>query len=256
MTNIQSVDLSKCNVFFDFDNTITPFDVLDDIIEKFSTDKNWVALENAWQRGEIGSKECLKGQMRSVRATKKDISRYLDKIRLDGHFQDLLELLKSRGIETAILSDSFSFFIDRILRNNGVRGIKLYSNRIRFQKNRVIPIFPHINRSCPTCAHCKKTSLVNGRGKNGRLNIYIGDRFSDICPAEHSNMVFAKGSLLEHFRKNSRKCIPFEDIGDIYRWFQEAGNVYETEAEGQLVAPQGVDPRLRRKASAGALKGK
>lgn len=239
MTKTQPVGLSKCNVFFDFDNTITLFDVLDDIIEKFSINKDWVVFESAWQRGEIGSKECLKGQMCSVRTTKKEISRYLDKIQLDGHFQDLLGLLKRKGIKTAILSDSFSFFIERILHNNGVRGVKLYSNGVRFRKDRIIPIFPHINKSCPTCAHCKKMNLVNGNGKDSRLNIYIGDGLSDICPAQHSDVVFAKGSLLEHFRKNNKKCIPFENLGDIYRWFQEVGDVYETEAEGQLVALKG-----------------
>jgi len=222
MTNARSIDLSKCNVFFDLDNTITPFDVLDDIIERFSIDKDWVVLENAWQRGEIGSRECLKGQLRSVRATKKGISCYLDKIRLDGHFHDLLGLLRSKGIETAILSDSFSFFIERILHNNGVRGVKLYSNRVRFRKDRIIPIFPHTNRSCPTCANCKKMHMFNAGGRD-RFNIYIGDGLSDICPAQYSDAVFAKGSLLEHFTKTKRECIPFEDLSDIYRWFLGGG---------------------------------
>lgn len=227
MTNARLIDLSKCNVFFDLDNTITPFDVFDDIIERFSIDEDWVALENAWQRGEIGSRECLKGQLRSVRATKNAISGYLDEIRLDGHFQDLLRLLKSKNIEIAILSDNFSFFIERILHNNGVCGVKLYSNRARFRKDRIIPVFPHINRSCSTCANCKKMHIFNAGGRD-RFNIYIGDGPSDICPAQHSDAVFAKGSLLDHFTKTKRECIPFKDLGDIYRWFQEAGNVYET----------------------------
>lgn len=235
MAKTRSAGLSRCNVFFDFDNTITPFDLLDDIIEKFSIDKDWVALENAWQRGEIGSRECLEGQLRSVRVTKKDISRYLDKIRLDGHFQDLLGLLRSKCIGAVILSDNFSFFVERILHNNGVRGVKLYSNTIKFKKDRIIPAFPHANRSCPTCAHCKKMHISDAGGRGG-FNIYIGDGLSDICPAEHSDAVFAKGSLLEHFTRTKRECIPFKDLSDIYRWFQEVGNVYETEAEEEFAA--------------------
>ena len=229
-----SLDFSKCNVYFDFDNTMTPFDVLDDIIEKFSINRDWVVFENAWQKGEIGSRECLKWQMRSVRATKTKLSRYLDKIRLDGNFQDLLKFLKRKGAETAILSDSFSFFIERILRNNGVRGIKLYSNSLRFSKNKVIPAFPHTDKSCSHCANCKKMH-ISKLGRRGRTNIYIGDGLSDICPAEYSDIVFAKGSLQEHFTKTKKEFIPFKNLNDVYSWFQEAGNVYETEAGQESV---------------------
>ena len=227
------LDFSKCNVYFDFDNTMTPFDVLDDIIEKFSINRDWVVFENAWQKGEIGSRECLKWQMRSVRATKTKLSRYLDKIQLDRNFPDLLGFLKRRGAETAILSDSFSFFIERILRNNGVHGIKLYSNSLRFSKNKIIPAFPHTDRSCSHCANCKKMHIFKLAGR-GRTNIYIGDGLSDICPAEHSDIVFAKGSLQERFTKTKKEFIPFKNMSDVYRWFLEVGNVHETEAQQEL----------------------
>ena len=32
-------------VFFDFDNTITTIDVIDDMLERFSKDDEWKALE-------------------------------------------------------------------------------------------------------------------------------------------------------------------------------------------------------------------
>jgi len=227
--------LSRCNVFFDFDNTLTSFDVLDDIIEKFSVNRDWVVFENAWQNGEIGSRECLRWQMRSVRTTKAKISRYLDKIRLDGYFRDLLGLLRRNGIEPVIVSDSFSFFIERILRNNGIHGMKVYSNRLRFSGNSLVPIFPYTDKDCARCANCKKRHVFK-LGNRGKTDIYIGNGLSDICPAEHSDLVFAKGNLLEHFTKIKKECIPFRNLGDVYRWFQEAGNVYEAKAEQELIA--------------------
>ena len=50
-------------VFFDFDNTIANIDVVDDMLERFSGDDGWKELEERWQREEIGSRECLKGQV-------------------------------------------------------------------------------------------------------------------------------------------------------------------------------------------------
>ena len=103
--------LSDCAVFFDFDNTITHFDVLDDIVETFSVDKKWAVFEKAWKLGKIGSKECLSGQLRSVRVDKNTLTRHLSRIKVDPYFKKIIALLKKRGIAPVIVSDSFSLFI-------------------------------------------------------------------------------------------------------------------------------------------------
>jgi len=51
MQNSTLPSLSECLVFFDFDNTITNFDVLDDIIRRFSADKKWVAMSGPGKKG-------------------------------------------------------------------------------------------------------------------------------------------------------------------------------------------------------------
>ena len=50
-------------VFLDFDNTITSYDVFDNMLERFAKSQGWVALEKNWKEGRIGSRECLAGQM-------------------------------------------------------------------------------------------------------------------------------------------------------------------------------------------------
>src|ERR1700690_446422 len=82
--------LSNCRVFFDFDNTMTISDVLFDVIERFSINKHWMTLEKAWLEGQIGTKECLEGQLRNVRITKKALHKFLSKVELDPHFHQLL----------------------------------------------------------------------------------------------------------------------------------------------------------------------
>ncbi len=76
LLNRRSV-LSNCQVFFDFDNTITDFDVLDGIIEQFSVNRDWVAYEEAWKKGKIGSRQCLEGQLRSIRVERAQLHDYL-----------------------------------------------------------------------------------------------------------------------------------------------------------------------------------
>jgi len=219
MHNIRLPKLSDCIVFFDFDNTITSFDVLDDIIEKFAVNTDWIAFENAWRRGQIGSRACLESQLQSVRATKKELLQYLSRIIIDPHFYNFLTMLKREEIKPIILSDNFSFIIETILRNNGIKGVMVYANDLRFYKDRLVPLFPYTNKYCSSCAHCKKKNLLK-KDIRDKIIIYIGDGLSDVCPCEYSDIVFAKEDLLNHFRKTKRLCLAFNNLEDINNYFR------------------------------------
>lgn len=219
MHNIRLPHLSECVVFFDFDNTITPFDVLDDIIKRFSIDRKWEKFESAWKRGLIGSRQCLEGQLRSVRVTREDLLRYASRIKIDPHFHKLSAMLEKEGIKPVILSDSFAFIIASILRKNKIKGVRVYANSLRFHGDRLIPAFPHRHSRCQRCAHCKKKNLL-GKDIRDKIIIYIGDGHSDVCPAECSDIVFAKGSLLKHFRRTKRLCIAYNKLEDITNYFR------------------------------------
>jgi len=205
-------------VFFDFDNTISFFDVLDDIVQRFSINRGWVEFERAWKNRKIGSRRCLEGQLQSVRITKKDLLVYLSLIRIDPRFHKFIAILKKEGMKPVIVSDSFTFIIKFILKNNGITGTKVYANNLKFSKDRLIPLFPYTNKRCCLCAHCKRRTLK--KYAEDKVIIYIGDGRSDICPAEYSDLVFAKGTLLEHFRKKKRLCIGFNNLEDIFNYLR------------------------------------
>jgi len=212
--------LSSYRVFIDFDNTITLFDVFDDIVERFSIDRKWEEYESLWKKRAIGSKECLAGQLRSVRVARGDLLRYLSGVGLDPHFGDLLTTLRRAGAAPVIVSDSFSLLIRSILRRRGVKGMKVYSNNLRFRGGRLIPSFPHRNGRCGRCAHCKSGSLRRENAA-GRKVIYIGDGLSDTCPAEGADIVFAKGSLKEYLKEKKVPFVTFRDLGDVNNYMKK-----------------------------------
>ncbi len=213
--------LSQCRVFFDFDNTIATIDVLDEVIEKFSVDCEWMKYERLWKSGKIGSRECLENQLTSVRVSEKKLGQYLEKIKLDPYFGPLLRMFRKIGIQPVIVSDSFSFFIESILKNHGLDGIKIYSNWLKFADNRLIPSFPYFNpQFCRRCAHCKRQHLLKN-GMENKFIIYIGDGLSDICPAYASDLVFAKGNLLSFLKKNRKLCVAFKSLKDIYHYWED-----------------------------------
>jgi len=208
-------NLSDCAVFFDFDNTITHFDVLDSVVENFSVNKKWMAFEDSWKKGKIGSKDCLSGQLKSVRVNKSRLDSYLRKIKVDPYFKKIIALLEKDGVRPVILSDSFSYFIGSILRYNGIEGIKIFSNRIRLSGDRLIPAFPHQHTSCRICGNCKSNHLPHGRGAE-KVVIYIGDGLSDLCPSKNSDIVFAKGNLKKFLLKEGKPFIPFGNLKSVY----------------------------------------
>ncbi|MDD5136850.1 MAG: MtnX-like HAD-IB family phosphatase [Candidatus Omnitrophica bacterium] len=205
-------------VFFDFDNTITTIDVIDDMLERFSGDGRWKELEERWRREEIGSRECLKGQVEGIRIAKENLDNYLSTIKIDPYFKKLLKFLRSRNIPALIVSDNFEYIIKKILKRNGISDVDIYSNRLSVCDGRLDPAFPFTNEECGDCANCKKERVVSGK-KDGALAVYIGDGRSDLCAAKESDIVFAKDYLKETLEKEKKPCVPIGGLKDVYDYF-------------------------------------
>jgi 2,3-diketo-5-methylthio-1-phosphopentane phosphatase len=212
-------DLSKdIIVFFDFDNTITKKDVIDDMLERFSGDDCWRELEEKWRREEIGSRECLKGQVEGIRVEKETLDKYLSTIEIDPYFKKLLQLFKSRNIPVLIVSDNFDYMLKKVLERNDIHDIDVFCNKVELLNGRLNPSFPYSNSECGDCANCKKTHLL-ARKKEGRRTVYIGDGKSDVCASRVSDVVFAKDFLRELFKKEGLGHIGFDGLKDVYDYF-------------------------------------
>ena len=218
---VPSLRLLACEVFFDFDNTISTSDIIDDILRRFSVDREWLAFEQQWLAGQIGSKQCLTAQLRSVRITQDKLARFLATVHVEPHFSPLVAWLEAQGIQPVILSDSFSFIIQEILKQaqNGARRLPVHSNAMTFEGDRLIPSFPHVD-GCARCANCKARYILDAQ-RRGRDVIYVGDGLSDVCAAKHADLVFAKATLLDYCRQAGLPCVPYTDLGDVHAHLKE-----------------------------------
>ncbi|MBI3602553.1 MAG: MtnX-like HAD-IB family phosphatase [Candidatus Omnitrophica bacterium] len=219
MLKIQN--LSNCAVFIDFDNTITTVDVLDEIIQRFSINGNWLRYENLWREEKIGSKDCMEAQLKGIRVQKEILNRYLQSVKLDSSFPNLLALLRRYNVHPAILSDSFSYFIHTILKHHNIKNIPVYANTVRFEGNRLIPSFPYRSAQCKRCAHCKRAHLVKP-SMSHKTTIYVGDGLSDVCAALEADIVFAKGRLIEYLKEVKKACLEFNNLKDVFDLLKKA----------------------------------
>lgn len=210
----------KLVVFFDFDKTITKIDVIDDILERFSVDDAWKDLEKRWLKKEIGSRECLDGQMKCVRISKAKLNRYLDKVKIDPYFGKLLSFLKAKKAKTLIVSDDFDHVIKRILKNSGIGKIGIFCNTLRFSGDRLRTYFTNGNHHCRLCAHCKKLTVTKHSGGD-IVTLYVGDGLSDACASEHVDLVFAKEHLLKYCKQKGINYIRYNGLKDVYDYIKK-----------------------------------
>lgn len=207
-------------VFLDFDNTVTSLDVLDAVIGRFSIDQKWMIHEEAWKEGKIGSRQCLEAQLRSVRVTRAELTKYVKQIPLDPFAMKLFWMLRHRRIPFMIVSDSFTMIIRTMLRHHGIFRAKVFANELKFEKNRLIPVFPFHSKECHRrCAHCKKIHILEHRDKT---TVYVGDGLSDVCPALEADIVFAKDSLASHLETEGKFHTAFCDLRDVCTFFEHA----------------------------------
>jgi 2-hydroxy-3-keto-5-methylthiopentenyl-1-phosphate phosphatase len=206
-------------VISDFDGTITLRDVGHHFFEKFIPDrKAHRDLLEKWKVGLISSRECLLKEVAWVQADLKDLDTFIEHERLDPFFKDFVDFCNRRKLELMILSDGLDHYIDSILMRYGYGFIDFKSNHLVTDGDRITGVeFPwYLPELCDMCANCKKAHVDKLSGE-GYLTVYVGNGYSDRCPSGHADMVFAKGDLLEHCRRERIDCIPFRNFRDVER---------------------------------------
>jgi 2,3-diketo-5-methylthio-1-phosphopentane phosphatase len=211
-------------LFFDFDNTLTDGDVLDQVIEKFSPDEKWRDWENAWENGRLSARDCLRLQIENLRVSQDELFAYLSQVRIDPAFAAIVGWAEARGLGVNIVSDSFQPMIHHILTNNGIDVVPVFSNDLGFSGDRLIPSFPFYDPACARSANAKARHLALYR--NHRI-IFAGDGHSDLDAALAADVVFAKSTLARELGAIPVAFRPFETLEPVLTYLRtEVGRKY------------------------------
>jgi 2-hydroxy-3-keto-5-methylthiopentenyl-1-phosphate phosphatase len=212
-------------LFIDFDGTITRRDVVDAMLEKFA-DFPWLKIEEHWQKGRIGSRDCLRAQMALVRATQTELDTFLDSIEVDDGLSLLLETCARHEIPAHIVSDGFDYCIRRIIERPELqlrrllRNVRICASHLDFERGWLRPDFPFFQRVCAHgCATCKP-AVMRLLNRMGAQTIFAGDGLSDRYVAQVADLVFAKDSLATYCRQQSIEYVPFGDLAEVADWLR------------------------------------
>jgi 2-hydroxy-3-keto-5-methylthiopentenyl-1-phosphate phosphatase len=206
----------RFKVFIDFDGTITATDVGEAMFLEFGDADRANQIIKSWMNNEITSKQTWLQLCKTVKNYDEDrFFSFIDKIQVDPTFYDFEKFCESNNIEMFVLSDGLDIYINRILNNSSLSHLKVYSNYLMIdEQNNLIPSFPFPDEECDKCANCKRNHILDNSSDDD-FTIYIGDGFSDTCPAQYCDFIFAKRSLLKYCEINRISFFPFNNFVDV-----------------------------------------
>lgn len=198
----------------DFDGTISVGDVTDALLTRYGK-SGWQELEDAWERGEIGSRECMKGQIALLDMSSEELNAALAAVEIDPHFPAFVAAARQLGITVQVVSDGLDRAIRTVLGRHGLGHLPVIANRLVQDGPRRWRLeSPWASAACSRASgNCKCERLAEQRNVHGRV-LYVGDSTSDFCVSGKADMVLAKYRLIDHCRTNGIAHAPFEGFDE------------------------------------------
>lgn len=197
----------------DFDGTISLDDVTDTLLERFGK-PGWRELEAAWERGEIGSRECMKGQVALLDMGVAELQAHLATIAIDPHFAGFVAAAHALGMPVQVVSDGLDHVIHRVLDLHGLGRLPVIANRLVQAGPRTWQLqSPYASAHCVRASgNCKCERLAEQQALHGRV-LFVGDGTSDFCVSGKADFVLAKHRLIDHCRAHSIAHATFGHFG-------------------------------------------
>lgn len=207
-------------IFIDFDGTISLQDVGDVMFETFGGETSKRAVED-YRLGKISAIECFRRECAACgEVDTQTLNAFLDSQEIDSTFLPFTEFCRSHEFKYCVVSDGMDYYIHRILQHHGVGEVPFLSNTLSLMSVegsmsvRFMPSFPYTDEVCDRCASCKRNHMLTMCADDDII-VYIGEGYSDRCPARYSDIVFAKDDLLKYCRQENISCYEYNTFADI-----------------------------------------
>ncbi|AEE13808.1 HAD-superfamily hydrolase, subfamily IB (PSPase-like) [Thermodesulfobium narugense DSM 14796] len=200
-------------IFCDFDGTITKKDTVDEFLREFALPE-WEKIELLWQKGAIGSDECLKRQIDCVEhITLEEIYNFLDLVEIDNSFVDFYYFIRDKDIDLIVLSDGFDLFIEYIFKRLEL-DIRFFSNSLTYKQGRLSIDFPYRDNLCQVSSGMCKCKIIE-KYSNEQFIYYIGNGRSDFCPVKLADFIFSKNELTRFSFEKGYNFYNFDSFSEI-----------------------------------------
>lgn len=199
----------------DFDGTISLKDVTDELLMHFGKE-GVVELEEAWEQGEIGSKECMAGQVALLDMSQAELDECLANIAIDPAFKEFVACMQAKNIPIQIVSDGLDYAIAKILAYNDIPEIPILANRLVNTGERSWALeFPYTADLCKKKSGNCKCQQSDALSQIYDQILYVGDGSSDYCVSHEVSLVYAKDKLIQYCEAEGILHQPIHGFSDI-----------------------------------------
>jgi 2-hydroxy-3-keto-5-methylthiopentenyl-1-phosphate phosphatase len=193
--------------------------VTDVLMRAFAADDEWLALDERYLRGELGSREELAQFVAWLPADREPVAAMAAAQPHDRRFADFVMLALAYDIPVEIVSDGYGFYVAPALAALGVPDIPIATAHTSWATGRPEISFPYGNPACPLCGTCKRDRVLRLQ-EAGRHVVLVGDGTSDRFAAAHADTVFAKWPLTEWCEREGWPYERWSDFDDVSAWLR------------------------------------
>ncbi len=206
-------------LFIDFDGTVARTDVGNTFFRTFGGER-CTELVRSYRAGEISAEECFRRELETIGAADPAaLEAFVRAQEITPGFPELVQFCRTHAIRCSIVSDGLDFYIHGVLARMGLDDLPVFSNTIVWRPDvdgrvKGSIIFPHANAECDRCGCCKRNVLLSGSGEEDVI-AYVGDGYSDRCPVEYADIVFARDELQTYCQQSNISYYLFDSFVDV-----------------------------------------
>ena len=224
MDRISPITFDNIHIITDFDGTITNRDTLEALLNRFGTPE-WRAIEDRLEQNLLTVDDAFRQQMALMDVSLDDALSMISKtIRVDNTVIQCAKNVRAAGGRFSIISAGFHEVISGMLNGKMPEGIGIHANHLEVKNNRWNVIPSSTPKIKGLCTHCKRYWVEQAK-TGGDYVVYVGDGYTDRCPAEAADRVYARGSLLDHRLKQGLPTFELRNFSelwnDVSEWIQK-----------------------------------
>lgn len=207
-------------LFIDFDGTITRQDVGNAFFRRFGGVRCDEAVRE-YRAGALSAAECFEREVAAL--GKLDVieaTRFVRGQEIDSSFKSFVEFCRNRDLEFYIVSDGLDYYIREILEAHGISEVSYFANAFDIGpvdgdgKSNTTIRFPFRDSECTRCACCKRNVMLSLAGDDDVIG-YVGEGYSDQCPAQYADLVFAKDELQKFCQRENISYYLYSSFSEI-----------------------------------------
>jgi 2,3-diketo-5-methylthio-1-phosphopentane phosphatase len=201
----------------DYDNTITKKDFYWILLDDYIGEKG-KAFYKEWKKDKLIGTEFLNQVFTWHKFSKEEHDEALSKVEMDRDLEKVVNWVDENEGEFYILSAGFRYYIDHVLKAQGLEHLKVLTNEGSFE-NGIFKMEP--DQSSPWYSEVygiDKGLVAQYYKKQCKTLYFVGDSEPDFHAAKHADIVFAKEELARIMEVEGMEYIPYTCFLDIYQW--------------------------------------